>query len=207
MRTLCSVAITDTIRHSLAGAYQNTLGSRNSGEPMSITGLPAYWSRSARRPWSTRGTAPGCRHDRSGHVGAGVHRHHRRVLRRAEPGLFVVSTTTEPEKTPSLASKGMATGCCVPVHEVLARGMAPGHVAPDVPERVVLEEQVVDALVVDEPVRVVHPVLGRAEVVGGPVLRRVVGRRGRRAHAQGGEHGDDEQDDAATASRTRTSAG
>ena len=171
-------------------------------------GCPRTWSRSARRPWSTRGTAPGCRHDRS------------RACRRwctsppsagssscRSPSCSSCRRRREPEKTPSLASKGIARGCWSQCTRSLLDGVAPGHVAPDVPERVVLEEQVVDALVVDEPVRVVHPVLGRAEVVGGPVLRRVVGRRGRRPHAQGGEHGDDEQDDAATASRTRTGAG
>ena len=42
MATLCSRARTTTIRHCFAGAYQNTFGSRNSLEPMSSTGLPAY---------------------------------------------------------------------------------------------------------------------------------------------------------------------
>ena len=42
IRTLCSLAITATIRHSWAGSYQKTLGSRNSREPMSMTGLPEY---------------------------------------------------------------------------------------------------------------------------------------------------------------------
>ncbi len=42
MRTLCSLAITATIRHSWAGSYQKTLGSRNSRELMSMTGLPEY---------------------------------------------------------------------------------------------------------------------------------------------------------------------
>ena len=37
------------------------------------------------------------------------------------------------------------------------------------PERVVLVEKVVDALVEDEPVGVVHPVLRRREVEGRPV--------------------------------------
>ncbi len=37
MLTLWSVAWTATMRHCLAGAYQNTFGSRNSDEPMSRT--------------------------------------------------------------------------------------------------------------------------------------------------------------------------
>ncbi|GAA4118026.1 hypothetical protein GCM10022415_16490 [Knoellia locipacati] len=83
-------------------------------------------------------------------------------------------------------------GLLVPVDEVTARRVAPGHVAPAVAERVVLEEQVVDALVEDEPVGVVHPVLRGAEVVGRTVLRRV---RRRRRDAEHREGGDDEQDD------------
>jgi hypothetical protein len=56
----------------------------------------------------------------------------------------------------------------------------------------VLEEEVVDALVEDEPIGVVDPVLRGAEVVCGAVLRRVR-RRGRRAEC--GKERDDEQDD------------
>ncbi len=42
MSALRSTARTTTIRHSLAGAYQNTLGSRNSRESMFNTGLSLY---------------------------------------------------------------------------------------------------------------------------------------------------------------------
>jgi hypothetical protein len=56
----------------------------------------------------------------------------------------------------------------------------------------VLEEEVVDALVEDEPVGVVDPVLRGAEVVGGAVLR-CVRRCGR--HAECGEDREDQQDD------------
>jgi hypothetical protein len=56
----------------------------------------------------------------------------------------------------------------------------------------VLEEEVVDALMEDQPVGVVDPVFRGAEVVYGAVLRRVR-RRGR--HAECGDERDDEQDD------------
>jgi hypothetical protein len=42
MATFRSTAFTTTMRHSLAGAYQNTFGSRNSPDSMSRTGFPAY---------------------------------------------------------------------------------------------------------------------------------------------------------------------
>src|SRR3954449_3534882 len=50
------------------------------------------------------------------------------------------------------------------MHEITAHGVPPGHMAPRVAERVVLVEEVILALVVDEPVRVVHPVLRRREM-------------------------------------------
>src|SRR5215216_7915124 len=45
--------------------------------------------------------------------------------------------------------------------QVAADRVTPGHVPPLRAERVVLVEEVVLALVVDEPVRIVHPVLRR----------------------------------------------
>ena len=51
-----------------------------------------------------------------------------------------------------------------PVQQVAADRVAPAHMAPLPPERVVLIEEVVLALVEDEPVRVVHEVLRRREV-------------------------------------------
>src|SRR3954447_10536151 len=50
------------------------------------------------------------------------------------------------------------------MHEITAHRVPPGHVAPRVAERVVLVEEVILALVVDEPVRIVHPVLRRGEM-------------------------------------------
>src|SRR3954447_14176829 len=50
------------------------------------------------------------------------------------------------------------------MHEITAHRVPPGHVAPRVAERVVLVEEVILALVVDEPVRVVHPVLRGREM-------------------------------------------
>src|SRR3712207_6961265 len=50
-------------------------------------------------------------------------------------------------------------GQVLPVQEVAAYGVAPAHVAPFVTERVELVEQVVLPVVVNHPVRVVHPVL------------------------------------------------
>lgn len=51
-----------------------------------------------------------------------------------------------------------------PVDQVCAYSMPPAHVTPRVAGRVVLIEKVVLAVVINEPVRVVHPVDFRAEV-------------------------------------------
>ena len=97
--------------------------------------------------------------------------------------LLVSSTTTEPEKMSSIADAVRVERLrdrerlLLPVHEVGAGGVAPAHVAPAGAVRVVLEEQVPRAVVVDQAVGVVHPVpLGREVqvwpvllVVGGPV--------------------------------------
>ena len=56
-----------------------------------------------------------------------------------------------------------------PVHQIGADRMAPGHVAPVDPFRVVLEEQVVFAVVMDQAVRVVGPVGLRREMKLRPV--------------------------------------
>src|SRR5208337_5098269 len=53
----------------------------------------------------------------------------------------------------------------LPVNKVPADGVAPTHASPLVAERVELIEQVVFTLVVDGAVGIVHPVLGRGEVV------------------------------------------
>ena len=88
------------------------------------------------------------------------------------------------------------------MHEVAADRVPPRHVAPRVPERVVLVEEVVLALVVDEPVRVVHPVLGRREVELRAIellIARAGRRRGVRHGARQRGHGDRERDGGAAA--------
>ena len=88
------------------------------------------------------------------------------------------------------------------MHEVAADRVAPGHVAPRVAERVVLVEEVVLALVVDEPVRVVHPVLGRREVELRAIellIARAGRRRGVRHGARQRGHRDRERDGGAAA--------
>ena len=52
----------------------------------------------------------------------------------------------------------------LPVQHVGADGVAPAHMAPRLAEGIVLVEEVVLALVEDEPVRVVHEVPRRREV-------------------------------------------
>ena len=93
----------------------------------------------------------------------------------------------------------------LPVGQVGADGVAPGHVAPGVAGRVVLEEQVVPALVVDQSVGVVHPVLGRGEVELGPVLLVVEGVGhgwGGGDQAEPGQDGQRGEESAARASRS-----
>ena len=55
-------------------------------------------------------------------------------------------------------------GKLFPVEQVGADGVAPGHVAPVDAEWVVLEEQVVLAVVVDQPVGIVGPAASRREM-------------------------------------------
>jgi hypothetical protein len=52
-----------------------------------------------------------------------------------------------------------------PVHPIGAYGMPPGDgIGPRCPERIILEKQMVLALIVDEPIWIIHPVLCRREV-------------------------------------------
>src|SRR5208337_4820175 len=90
----------------------------------------------------------------------------------------------------------------LPVNKVPADGVAPTHASPLVAERVELIEQVVFTLVVDGAVGIVHPVLGRGEVVLRTVSL-VVERAGLRAlrkkariKQEPGEYGDTENSDA-----------
>ena len=96
-------------------AARKTFGSRNSREPRSSTGFPAYGCHV--RPESTLvASACACRPSPSTlvytatsggpHVGTGA---------APNPEVFPWSTTTEPEKTCSPARYGSATGCSVHV--------------------------------------------------------------------------------------------
>ena len=129
-------------------------------------------------------------------VGARVDRDHGRVLGRAESGAVGLVDHDRAgedvlDRTPLVVERlGDRERLLLPVHEVGAGGVAPAHVAPAGAVRVVLEEQVPGAVVVDQAVGVVHPVpLGR-EVQVRPVLllrRRNVGRRA--GLLRGGGHG------------------
>ena len=133
---------------------------------------------------------------------AGVDRNHRRVAPAPEAARVppVDDGAAREDRLVALLRDG--DGQVRPVHEVAADGMSPGHVPPRASERVVLVEEVVLAAVVDQPVRIVHPVGGRREVelrpVGLPVRRAVL--RGRRSsEADHERHG---QRDAAQAPPT-----
>ena len=55
-----------------------------------------------------------------------------------------------------------------PVQLIPGSGVAPEHVAPNVAERVVLEEQVVEAIVENQSIRIVQPGIPCCEVDGRP---------------------------------------
>ena len=63
------------------------------------------------------------------------------------------------------------------MNQVLAHRMTPTHVPPGVTEWVVLIKKMIFVLEFDQTVGIVHPILGRAEVVLGtirfPVRRRL----------------------------------
>ena len=76
-----------------------------------------------------------------------------------------------------LVGSGYGDSLFFPMHEVAGYGVPPRHVPPIRPLRVVLVEKVVLALVVDEPVGIVHPVaLGRVVGEGAPRVVCVHGR-------------------------------
>ena len=56
----------------------------------------------------------------------------------------------------------------LPMHEVLTACVSPVHVSPFIAVGIVLVEDVVIPLVIDRPVRIVHPIRRRPEVVDGP---------------------------------------
>ena len=53
----------------------------------------------------------------------------------------------------------------LPMDQVLADGMAPVHVSPHGAVRIVLIIEMIDAILEEQPVRVVHPAVGRREMV------------------------------------------
>ena len=120
----------------------------------------------------------------------GVDRDHGRVPGAAEAAGVVRSRRRRcPRRRSSASSAGIATGSSCQCtrsgltawpHEMLPHGVA---------GRVVLEEQVVLAAVVDQPVGVVHPVLGGREVELRSVGLRVRHRRGRRRRVRLRGHG------------------
>ncbi len=116
-------------------------------------------------------------------VQAGEHRHHRRLAGPPEAaGVLQVHHRAAGEEHLGHVARSILLGLqrdrqLVPAQQVTADGVAPGHVAPLVAVRVVLVEEVVLAVVVDEPVRVVHPVLGRRELELRAVGLAEVGRR------------------------------
>ena len=138
---------------------------------------------------------------------ARVDRHHRRVAARAEAArvLVVDHRATREDRLVSLLRD--RDGQLLPVHEIAADRVTPRHVAPRVPERVVLVEEVILALVVDEPVGVVHPVLGRSEMKLRPVELLVAGGvRSRRSSRRSEQHGCDGGEPRATTEPTATRA-
>ncbi len=106
-----------------------------------------------------------------------------------KPLLFFASTT-------ALAGEDRNSACCgygdrqfCPVHPIGANGMPPGNgISPRCPERIVLEKQMVLALIVDEPVWIIHPVFFRREMEL-RAIRLLVGRdalsKGTLAESQG----------------------
>ena len=53
----------------------------------------------------------------------------------------------------------------IPVHKVCASGMAPAQVSPEVSVWVVLVEEMPNRPNLDQPVRLIHPILGGDEVI------------------------------------------
>src|ERR1700687_3314252 len=51
-----------------------------------------------------------------------------------------------------------------PMHHVRADGVAPAHVSPHISLRVVLVEEMVFPFVINQPIGIVHEVLGRCEM-------------------------------------------
>ena len=76
----------------------------------------------------------------------------------------------------------------VPVDQVLADGVTPGHISPDDMKRVVLEEQMPLAAVVDHSVRIIIPALPRREVELGTILLVIEVRRFQENRRLGGSY-------------------
>ena len=113
-------------------------------------------------------------------VGPRPHRDHGRVVRAAQAGGVLGVDDGRAREHPVLGGVRDCHAQLLPVDQVLGDGVPPGHVAPVRAFGVVLVEHVVLAVVVDEPVGVVHPVLLRG-VVGlrAPLLAGLAGVRNR----------------------------
>ena len=89
--------------------------------------------------------------------------------------MLATSTTAEPEKIVPRASGSIGFRQLLPVHEVAADGVPPRHVAPFGVKGIVLEKQMVFALVEHQPVGVVGPSSLRRKVKLRAVLLLIAG--------------------------------
>lgn len=89
------------------------------------------------------------------------------------------------------------------MHEVGTDGVAPTHVAPFVAERIVLEEEMVFAFEIDEPIRIVGPVPARREMKLRPERLIVSGRDGAGTGRKGQERGENNVSSAQSSLDTR----
>ena len=114
-------------------------------------------------------------------VGSRPYRDHGRVARAAQAGGVLGVDDRRSGEHPVLRGVRDRHPQLLPVDQVLGDGVAPGHVAPVRALGVVLVEHVVLAVVVDESVGVVHPVLlGGVVALWAPPLTGLVGLRRRR---------------------------
>ena len=114
-------------------------------------------------------------------VGPRPHRDHGRVVWAAQAGGVLGVDDRRSGEHPVLRGVRDRHPQLLPVDQVLGDGVAPGHVAPVRALGVVLVEHVVLAVVVDESVGVVHPVLlGGVVALRAPPLTGLVGLRRRR---------------------------
>ena len=120
------------------------------------------------------GDALGTGRDLAGLSAVGQDGHDGLVIARLKPGriLPIDDGRARPAAAPDLVRRQRA-GELLPVHQIGADRMAPVLVGPRPPRRLMLKAQVIDALVVEQSVGIVDPVLLRREVeLGAIVFRR-----------------------------------